>query len=143
MDSINTLDFTSIIHTISSLKETLTTLQKEIKTLEKHSNKNIKILSREIKKKKGGNKKPSGFAKPTKISDELREFLGLSNNYEYARTDITKFINKYIKQHNLQNPNNRREIIPNEKLIELLNIKKGETLNYFNLQKYMNKHYVK
>ena len=86
---------------------------------------------------------PSGFAKPALISDELCCFLGTPSGTEMARTEVTKLITSYIKEHNLQNAANKREIAPDAKLKNLLNINKGDVLTFFNLQKYMKVHFPK
>tara|TARA_Y100000389_G_C17190644_1_gene378661 strand:- start:11 stop:538 length:528 start_codon:yes stop_codon:yes gene_type:complete len=85
---------------------------------------------------------PSGFAKPTKVSKELSTFLGLADGEEIARTDVTKRINAYVKEHNLQNPANKRELVLDDTLQTLLNPPDGETITFFNLQKYMKHHYI-
>ena len=53
--------------------------------------------------KKRKQRKPSGFAKPSLISDALCEFLGKPKGTEMARTSVTSFITEYIKNNNLQN----------------------------------------
>jgi upstream activation factor subunit UAF30 len=123
---------------VSSLKAEYRTLEKkwsrEIKTAQKQSNK---------KKRKAGNRAPSGFVKPTKISDELASFLGKEKGTEMARTDVTREINTYIRAHKLQDKDNGRKIIPDTKLATLLKLKKTDELTYFNLQKYMSPHFAK
>mgnify|MGYP001988569258 CR=1 FL=1 len=84
---------------------------------------------------------PSGFAKPALISSQLCSFLGKTEGTEMARTEVTKFLTTYIKEHNLQDPTNKRRILPDKKLGKLLNAKKDEEVTYFNLQKYMKVHY--
>ena len=123
---------------INSLKSEFRSLQKkyerEVKTAQKTSSKN---------KRKTGNRKPSGFVKPTKISDELATFLGKEKGVEMARTDVTREITAYIRGHNLQDKENGRKINPDAKLASLLKIKKNEELTYFNLQRYMSPHFSK
>jgi len=123
---------------ISSLKAEYRTLEKkwsrEIKTAQKQSSK---------RKRKAGNRAPSGFVKPTKISDELASFLGKEKGTEMARTDVTREINTYIRAHKLQDKDNGRKIIPDTKLATLLKLKKTDELTYFNLQKYMSPHFAK
>ena len=58
-----------------------------------------------------------------------------------SRTDVTKRITTYCLEHKLQNENDKRIILPNKALTKLLNVPKGETLTYFNLQKYMKVHF--
>ena len=88
-------------------------------------------------------KAPSGIVKPTNISDEMCGFMGKPAGTQLARTEVTKFITGYIKQHNLQDSVSKRNINPDAKLKALLAIPDGETLTYFNLQKYMKVHFPK
>ena len=85
---------------------------------------------------------PAGFARPTKLSAELCDFLGVSRDTEIARTEVTKLMTYYIKEKNLQNPANRREINMDQKLSKLLNPPDGVTVTFFTLQKYMKDHFV-
>jgi len=59
-----------------------------------------------------------------------------------ARTDVTKSITKYIKETDLQKPENRKIILADTKLGNLLNAGDVE-VTYFNLQKWMKVHYQK
>jgi hypothetical protein len=88
---------------------------------------------------------PSGFVKPTLISDELAMFLGEPVGTEMARTDVSKALTRYIRENGFQDPENDRKINPDEKLSNLLRLKEEEkdTLTYFNLQKYMKPHFIK
>lgn len=121
------------------------TLKTEFRTLEKRWSKELKTAqkSQSKSKRKSGNRKPSGFVKPTKISDELATFLGKEKGSEMARTDVTREINQYIRDHKLQDKDNGRKIIPDNKLQSLLKLKKTDELTYFNLQKYMSPHFFK
>jgi hypothetical protein len=95
------------------------------------------------KQKRSGNRQPSGFVRPTLISDELASFLGKEAGTEMSRTSVTNEINTYIKQHNLKDVANGRQINADENLSKLLKLAKEDVLTYFNLQKFMNHHYVK
>ena len=86
---------------------------------------------------------PSGFVKPTLISDELAMFLGEPVGIEMARTDVSRAINRYIIENGLQDTENGRKINPDEKLTNLLRLKEEDELTYFNLQKYMKHHFIK
>jgi chromatin remodeling complex protein RSC6 len=88
-------------------------------------------------------RRPSGFVTPTKISDELANFLGKPVGTEMARTDVSRHINSYVRDHNLQDPRNGRRINPDTKLRALLRIGQNEELTYFNLQKYMKHHFIR
>tara|TARA_B100001027_G_C16104930_1_gene257804 strand:- start:251 stop:616 length:366 start_codon:yes stop_codon:yes gene_type:complete len=118
-------------------------LSNQIKSLERNVKKNIKRLEKESKKNKNkGNRKASGFAVPTKISKDLCKFMGVKEGTQLARTEVTKYIIQYIKDNNLPDKTNKKIIKPNSKLKSLLKIDKGDQVTYFNLQKYMNKHFI-
>ena len=112
----------------------------EVKEISKEFKQFMKKTSKEVrrKKQKGGNtnRSPSGFAKPANISDELANFLGVEKGTMLARTDVTKRLTTYIKEHDLQNPENKREIFPDEKLGKIIRIpeKYDNQLTYFNFQ---------
>ena len=137
--------FKDILGCISSLKSQLTALSHQIKLVEKKVNKKMKSLEKEnIKNINKGNRNPSGFANPTKISSELCEFMKIPNGSEVARTEVTKHIIQYIKDNNLQSKENAKLIAPNNKLKKLLKVKDtDDPLSYFNIQRYMNKHFIK
>ena len=60
-----------------------------------------------------------------------------------SRSEVTKFINKYITEKGLKHPENGRQIILDDKLRELLSPPEGVVVTYLNLQKYLSPHYVK
>jgi len=95
------------------------------------------------KQKRSGNRQPSGFIRPTLISDELASFLGKESGTEMARTAVTNQINNYIKLNNLKDSKNGRQINADDKLSSLLKLSKDDVLTYFNLQKFMKHHFVK
>jgi len=131
---------------IQQAANVLSTLKSDFKTLEKSIARDLKAAQKSSGRKRkatNANRQPSGFAKPTRISDELAKFLGKPVGTELARTGVSKEINAYIRTHNLQDKTNGRLIHPDTKLASLLNIKNGEELTYFNLQRYMKHHFVK
>ena len=135
---------TGILQTLSTFKHQITALQQQVRNLEKETKKDMKGLQKAAKKRKyDPNRAPSGFAKPTKISEELIKFLDLEDNTEIARTQVTSHIIAYIKEHELQGKENRRIICPDAKLKKLLNVTDKDEVTYFNLQKYMNPHFIK
>lgn len=124
----------------------LTTLKTEYKSLSKVLEKNQRLAMKKMndkRKKASGNRQPSGFVKPTPITNELATFLGKSHGTLIARTEVSREINKYIRAHSLQDKSNGRKIIPDEKLSALLNISANDELTYFNLQKFMKHHFIK
>lgn len=119
-------------------------LKSEFKALEKRWSRELKNAQKSKKRtKRGGNRSPSGFVKPTKISDELALFLEKPLGSEMARTEVTKEINNYIRANKLQDKDNGRKIVPDQKLSSLLKIGGADELTYFNLQKYMSPHFAK
>jgi len=123
----------------------ISALKTEYKTLEKKWSRELKTAQKQSskRKRKAGNRAPSGFVKPTRISDELAKFLDKSSGSEMARTEVTRDINKYIRTNNLQDKDNGRKINPDPKLAALLKLKKTDELTYFNLQRYMSPHFAK
>tara|TARA_B100001121_G_C18441417_1_gene503936 strand:- start:247 stop:726 length:480 start_codon:yes stop_codon:yes gene_type:complete len=136
-------EFMEVVQTLGTFKTTITMLSTQIKSLERNVRKNIKRLEKESRKNKNrGNRKASGFAVPTKISKDLCKFMGVKEGTQLARTEVTKYIIQYIKDNNLPDKTNKKIIKPNTKLKSLLKLDKGDEVTYFNLQKYMNKHFI-
>lgn len=124
--------------------QTLTnSLKNDFKALEKMFSKEMKILQRNGRRKKQTSRAPSGFVKPTRISDELATFLKKDKGVQMARTDVTREINAYIREHSLQDKVNGRKINADPKLTKLLNLQVSDELTYFNLQRYMSPHFHK
>lgn len=135
--------FANILNSLSGLKSHIRALEAQVKSLEKNVRKQMRQLERENKKNKNkGNRKASGFAVPTKISNDLCKFMGKPEGSEMARTEVTKYIIHYIKSNNLPDKVNKKKINPDNALKSLLDVKPTEEVTYFNLQKYMNKHFV-
>ena len=109
------------------------------KKLSKYLNKEINAII----KKKNKPKKPRGFAIPTDVSQTLLAFMEQPEKTKISRTQATKYLMTYIKTNDLINPNNKKFIIPNEQLWNLLgeNAKHEEALDRFNIQKYLNQHF--
>lgn len=129
-------------------KESQKEYENEIKELNKELKQFLKKTSKVVRKtkQKGGNtrRSPSGFAKPANISDELADFLGVPTGTQLARTDVTKRLTTYIKEHDLQNPDNKREIFPDAKLSKIIKIpeKYNDQLTYFNFQACFKHHFT-
>lgn len=131
---------------IQQIGSILATLKTDFKALRKSVAREKKLAEKskgKASKRSAGNRKPSGFIKPTLISDELATFLGKTSGTEMARTDVSKEINAYICAHNLKDKTNGRIIHPDAKLSALLKITSGNELTFFNLQSYMKHHFIK
>ena len=136
------LEFMTKLQTVNAM---ISSLKADFRQLEKKAIRELKVAEKasQKRKRKQGNRSPSGFVKPTKISDELASFLGKAKGSEMARTEVTREINAYIREHKLQDKNNGRVINADKKLSSLLKLKSSDELTYFNLQKYMSPHFAK
>jgi chromatin remodeling complex protein RSC6 len=141
--------FSTINDSITLFKMQLNSLQQHIRTLEKQVRKEMKSVTKvlKIKEKPKKPKAPSGFAKPTKVTKELCEFMEKPEGTEIARTEVTKSLSQYIKTNNLQEKNgsSKNRMNPDAKLKSLLGLSNDEieNLTYFTIQKHMNKHFIK
>jgi upstream activation factor subunit UAF30 len=138
-------EFNQVVTQLTSVRTLLAGLTTQVRQLQRRSEKELKTAQKSGKKvrKATGNRNPSGFVKPTPISDALAAFLGKKPGDQMARTEVTREINNYIRAHNLQDPQNGRKINPDAKLRKLLNVEKNGELTYFNLQRYMSPHFIK
>tara|TARA_Y100000992_G_scaffold302713_1_gene278741 strand:+ start:4603 stop:5250 length:648 start_codon:yes stop_codon:yes gene_type:complete len=130
---------------LTTLRTQISSLLSEFRTLQKRAERELKAVQKanQRRKRKTGNRQPSGFVKPTLISDQLASFLGKPKGSELARTEVTREINAYIRANKLQDPTNGRKINPDTKLKSLLSLTASDELTYFNLQKYMSPHFAK
>lgn len=137
--------FSAFMAKLQAVSASMSALRTEFRGLERQVNRDLKAAAKITakRKRKTGNRAPSGFVKPTLISNELASFLGKPVGTEMARTEVTREINSYIREHKLQDKDNGRKIIADKKLTGLLKLKKGDELTYFNLQKYMSPHFAK
>jgi chromatin remodeling complex protein RSC6 len=133
--------FQSLVDKIQSLTALTKEIQVAFKLVSKDYDKLKKVVDKIQKKRENARKSPSGFAKPNKISDELCDFIGVPHGTEKSRTDITRYINTYVKEHNLNKPTNRRIILPDEKLKKILNVKEGDEVTFFILQRLISHHF--
>lgn len=146
-------DITKLIETeIDSLKngiskivgvKFLRSLNKKIKLLKVKTSRSLKQKTKGVRKHV--NNANSGFLKPVKISKEMGKFTGWGVTDLHSRVDVTKFICKYIKDNNLQNPSDRRQIMADTKLSKLLNYdsaKDDKPLTYYRIQSYIKPHFV-
>lgn len=119
----------------------LRSIVKRVKTLRSDSARVMKV--RKNSNRPRNNK--SGFLAPAQISADMSKFTGWDADAPRSRVDVTKYICDYIKQKNLQNPEDRRIIIPDTKLSKLLKIGSDEKdpLTYYSLQKRIQHHFTK
>ena len=140
-----TSDYTEFMTKLQQVSSLLSALKSEFRLLEKKAVRELRTANKANakRKRKTGNRSPSGFVKPTLISVELATFLGKPAGSEMARTEVTREINEYIRSHSLQDKSNGRKINADTSLMSLLKLKEGDELTYFNLQRYMSPHFAK
>jgi chromatin remodeling complex protein RSC6 len=128
---------------LQTLVSALASLRTELRGIERQVERELRAARKatDKKRRKNINRQPSGFVKPTLISNELAAFLGKSNGSEMARTEVTREINTYIRDKKLQDESNGRRILPDAKLKKLLKLKDDDELTYFNLQRFMSPHF--
>ena len=121
-----------------SCVKSLRSVRKQLGNIRQKSNKFVK---QKAPRKVNTN---SGFLKPVRISKELAEFTGWDEDEPKSRVDVTKFICNYIKEKQLQNPDDRRQILADKPLQKLLSYdpdKSEEPLKYFSIQTHIKKHF--
>ena len=138
-------EFAEFLGKLNQVSSQFAALRSDFRTLEKRWTRELRTAQKTVerRKRKVGNRAPSGFVKPTLISDELASFLGRSSGTEMARTEVTREINKYIRANALQDKSNGRKINPDAALSSLLKLGSGDELTYFTLQRYMSPHFAK
>ena len=137
-------EFTHLLGQLKTLSTALKELTAYTAKLEKRVAKDQRAVQKRVNGKRrrtNPNASPSGFSKPGPVSDELRSFLKLGKDELIARTEVTKRINAYCKEHGLQGKEDKRVLKPDKTLTKLLRIGKGDELTFFNLQKYMKVHF--
>ena len=139
-------DLKAVTLNLNTLKETVSAMLAQVKKLDKRVHREIKDARKRKRRAvpvEGAEAKPrvlSIFERPTKVTDELCLFLGKPTATLMSRSEVTKAVNNYVKEKGLKN---KHAIAPDAALKKLLKIGEGEPLTYFNLQKYLNHHYVK
>ncbi len=152
------LQISTIYDSLTLFKMNINSIQQQLKVLEKDVKKEMKQIQKQKHKKNEeeiikSKRKPSGFAKPGNVSSELCKFMECEEGTKLARTKVTQYLFKYIKDNDLTNTyselneetgknQKKTKIILDDKLKLLLGIddEKNE-INYFNIQKHMNKHF--
>ena len=137
-----------MVGSLNGLRETISTLHAQLKKLEKRVAREIKDARKRKRRTtpqldENGAAKParlSIFEIPTKLSDDLCVFLGKPKGSEMSRSNVTKAVTTYIKEKGLKN---KHDIKPDAALKKLLRLTDADNLTYFNLQRYLNTHYVK
>jgi len=137
--------FKDILTRIQEFRTLSSALTADVRKLQKNVARHVRESNKKHRKRvartDGTKRPPSGFAKPALISDPLCQFLGKPSGTEMARTEVTKYLTQYIKQHSLQDQENKRRINCDSALKSLLNVQDSDEVTYFNLQRYMKPHF--
>ena len=139
-------DIKALVALAATARETLSTFQAQLKRLEKRVHRDMKDARkrrRRVKVDENGvevKRAPSIFERPTQVTQELLTFLSRPAGTLMSRSEVTKAVNDYVKANNLKN---KHDIKPDAPLRALLAIGVDEPLTYFNLQRYLNRHYIK
>ena len=142
--AVSTALYGSVLTKLQGAQALIASIRSEVNELKRQHARELRAANKANKRRKTNvNRAPSGFVKPTLISNELAAFLGKPEGSVLARTEVTREVNAYIRTQKLQDKDNGRKILPDAKLLKLLKLKKGEELTYFNLQKYMAAHFAK
>ena len=140
-------DLKSTLARVSAVRDSMTELLGAVKRLEKRVHRDLKDARkrrRRAKPEEGAEgakpRAPSIFERPVKVTDELCTFLGQPNGTLMSRSQVTKAVNVYVNEHKLKN---KHDIKPDAPLKKLLQLPEGQELTCFNLQRFLNRHYVK
>lgn len=137
-------DFATMEKTFRAMRNRVNTLERlHNRSVKQNTKASAKVLKNRRKKERDPNapRAESGISRPTQISSELAKFLNEDVNNKVARTDVIKRIAAYVKEHQLENPENRRQIKPDAPLQKLLKVTAKDEVTYFNLQKYLKSHF--
>lgn len=119
---------------VEELEKKMEAMTKELQKLKRVNKKQERELNQDKPKRQ------SAFNKPVPITPTLCKFLGVPDGSLVARSEVTNKVAKYVKDHVLQEESNKRNIICDDNLENLLGVK---DLTWFQLQKYLAPHYIK
>ena len=129
---------------MSEMRDVFSLLEKKTKKLNHVIEMVVRKEQKTTSNKSKRDRKPCGFAVSAKVTPEMCEFMGREDGTLISRIEITKYLNLYIKEKGLENPEKKQIIIPDEKLWKILGDEaRDEKITHFTIQKYLNKHFVK
>jgi chromatin remodeling complex protein RSC6 len=130
----------TVRETVGALVAELKRVEKRVARLQKEADKRRRRQKKPVEGEEAKPRKLSIFELPTPLSNELCSFLGRPSGSKESRSNITKAITTYVKEKNLKD---KHTIKPDAKLKALLGVADADVLTYFNLQRYLNRHYLK
>lgn len=126
--------------TLEYLKSVIDEQSKELKALRKDVRKIRQHIEDPLGEKAKQRSLNNGFRKPLAISDELRSFLNLGPEDRISRADVTRKLNEYVTEKGLKNGQN---LTLDDSLKSLLSPPEDVQVTFLNIQKYINRHYIK
>jgi len=138
-----------VIKDLDTLMETSKSLSARMKVFHKEALKSQRKKARKVEVNvdvdPDAPKPIASINKPVVISNELCKFLGFPPDTEHSRNEVTTSINKYVKDHDLQDPANKRYIrlegSPEADKLKVLLRNPDQPLTFFNIQRYLKPHY--
>jgi chromatin remodeling complex protein RSC6 len=125
------------------MADTTITLQDvfdEIKLLRKDLRKVKSLIEDPQGEKAKARSTSNGFNKPLDISEELRKFLKMDVGEQISRSQVTKKMNEYVTEKGLKQG---QLINMDASLKAILDPPADVQVTFLNIQKYINKHYIK
>jgi chromatin remodeling complex protein RSC6 len=128
---------------VHEAQEALRAMKREMRDSKRRRKVDPATLSPEDRAAWEARRKNNAFLKPRLLTDELCTFMGLPSKSQRSQTDVTKYVSKYVREHNCFDPTFKRRILPDAKLAKLLRVKDKDEVSYLNLQSFLKVHYVK
>lgn len=128
---------------VHEAQEALRAMKREMRDSKRRRKVDPATLSPEDRAVWEARRKNNAFLKPRLLTDELCTFMGLPAKSQRSQTDVTKYVSKYVREHNCFDPTFKRRILPDAKLGKLLRVKDKDEVSYLNLQSFLKVHYVK
>ena len=128
---------------VHEAQEALRAMKREMRDSKRRRKVDPATLSPEDRAVWEARRKNNAFLKPRLLTDELCTFMGLPSKSQRSQTDVTKYVSKYVREHNCFDPTFKRRILPDAKLAKLLRVKDKDEVSYLNLQSFLKVHYVK
>lgn len=112
---------------MNDLKELMTLHKKEVKMSSKIGN-------------RGNSGKHTGINKPVPVPQPLKKLLDIEEEM-LPRSKITNLMYQYFTKNNMYNSKTKKEIIPNDKIKKIFGMRKGDVINFYNIQTWLKKVY--
>ena len=137
-------DIRSALESVTRLRDEASKMIAGLRKLDKRVSKEIKEARKRKRTKREVDpskpKRPNVFQEPQNVSVDLCKFFGKPAGTQMSRAEVTSNVSTYVKKNGLQS---KHEIKPDASLKALLGVSDADVLTYFNLQKYLNRHYIK